>query len=541
MIERRKINRTADNDWLKSLLDNMSSAVVIYVTEKGGEDFRIIDMNPAAEKIEGVTKAKTIGKLVTKCFPGVRKFGLLDIFKRVNKTGRPEYQPASYYQDKIREGWRENHVFKLPSGELIVIYNDVSSKVKDQMRIWDSEAQYRATLDAIGDFIMVIDKEKRIILANKPLKEYLNGKGISEPEKKTIEKIFHAAANKLSSSVSKAITTKTTLNVEQAWKYKNEDRIFNITITPIVEGKNSDRIVIILRDITESKAATKALKISKEFNDTLLGFVPSAVFTVGEDRKILTWDSKAEAITGYKAEEVIGKDCSLIRAGGCDKNCSLQRILAKDFQDMKEGEIIDKKGDRHFIRKKIGSLESVSWSGKGLIECFEDISDRKIDEEKLRESAKEWSETFDAMTDGISIHDIDCTIINVNKKMCELLARPKEQIIGKRCFRIFHNTFAPPDYCPVEEARRTGQKQSKEIFEPRFGKWINIEASPIRGENGKLLRFVHLVKDISERKQAEQLLKDRNAELERFNSFAIGRELKMIELKKQLRDRGKDK
>jgi hypothetical protein len=52
-----------------------------------------------------------IGKGVMDVFPGVKQFGLLDVFRRVDKTGMSEHHPVSVYKDERIAGWRENYVY----------------------------------------------------------------------------------------------------------------------------------------------------------------------------------------------------------------------------------------------------------------------------------------------------------------------------------------------------------------------------------------------------------------------------------------------
>src|SRR4030043_123960 len=67
----------------KVLFENVCSAVAIYEARNDGEDFVFVDFNPAAEQIEHIKKEELIGKSVTDVFPGVKQFGLFDVFKRV--------------------------------------------------------------------------------------------------------------------------------------------------------------------------------------------------------------------------------------------------------------------------------------------------------------------------------------------------------------------------------------------------------------------------------------------------------------------------
>ena len=117
----------------KVLFDNVSSGVAIYEARNDGEDFVFADFNAAAEEIEHITKDKLIGKSVTEVFPGVKEFGLFEVFQRVYKTGTPEHLPISIYKDERVAGWRENYVYRLPSGQIVAVYDDVSARKRNEL------------------------------------------------------------------------------------------------------------------------------------------------------------------------------------------------------------------------------------------------------------------------------------------------------------------------------------------------------------------------------------------------------------------------
>ncbi len=112
----------------RSLFDTMESGVAVYKAIDDGEDFEILDVNNFAEKIENVKKEDIIGKKLTSVFPGVEKFGLLDVLRRVWKTGEPETHPASVYEDEQRQTLRENQVYKLSTGDIVAVYNTLSDE-----------------------------------------------------------------------------------------------------------------------------------------------------------------------------------------------------------------------------------------------------------------------------------------------------------------------------------------------------------------------------------------------------------------------------
>lgn len=127
----------------KILFDNISSGVAVYEARSNGEDFIFTGFNSAAEKIEHLKKEQLIGKSVLEVFPGVTEFGLFAVFQRVWKTGVPEYHPVSTYKDERIAGWRENYVFKLPSGEIIAVYDDVTKHKQSELAVRVSEQCFR--------------------------------------------------------------------------------------------------------------------------------------------------------------------------------------------------------------------------------------------------------------------------------------------------------------------------------------------------------------------------------------------------------------
>ena len=132
-ITEQKRPRTAmkeSEQLFRELFDNMSSGVAIYESPDNGQSFIFRNLNKAGLEPGQRRKDEVVGREVREVFPGVEALGLFEIFKRVWKTGIPEHHPSRMYKDDKIVLWVENYVCKLPSGELVAIYEDTTARKK---------------------------------------------------------------------------------------------------------------------------------------------------------------------------------------------------------------------------------------------------------------------------------------------------------------------------------------------------------------------------------------------------------------------------
>ncbi len=123
----------------RALFTQMPSGGVVYEAVKGGKDFIIKELNRSAEKIENIAEDEVTGRRLTNVFPGVKEFGLLDVLERVWMTGKAEFMPATVYIDEFHvDSWRENWVYKLPSGDIVSVFNDVTLHKKREEQLRDA-------------------------------------------------------------------------------------------------------------------------------------------------------------------------------------------------------------------------------------------------------------------------------------------------------------------------------------------------------------------------------------------------------------------
>jgi PAS domain S-box-containing protein len=251
----------------KVLFENVCSGVAIYETRNDGEDFVFVDFNPAAEKIDHIKKEELIGKSVAEVFPGVKQFGLFDVFQRVYKTGTPEHHPISVYKDERVAGWRENYVFRLPSGLIVAVYDDVSARKRTELVARMTDQCFRAIANYTYDWEVWVGPPGRVLWTN-PAAQRVTGYSIKEimamsdyptslvyeQDRDRIDRAFHSALKgSTGNDVQFRIVRKDgkVIWVEISWQ-----PIYNDSGDSLGHRES-------IRDITARKEAEEALKKTK--------------------------------------------------------------------------------------------------------------------------------------------------------------------------------------------------------------------------------------------------------------------------------------
>ncbi|MRR18003.1 MAG: PAS domain S-box protein [Deltaproteobacteria bacterium] len=124
------------------LFDHMSSGVAVYEAVRDGADFIILDLNASGRRITGVA-GDVIGRSVREVFPGVEDFGIFRIFQQVWRTGVAVSHPNARYQDGRLAFWAENYVYKLPSGQVVAMFDDITERTRAEKALRESEQRYR--------------------------------------------------------------------------------------------------------------------------------------------------------------------------------------------------------------------------------------------------------------------------------------------------------------------------------------------------------------------------------------------------------------
>lgn len=163
-----------DKQRYAELFNNMGNCVAVYEAIDDGEDFIIKEFNQAAENAEQVYSEEIIGKRLTEIFPGVKEFGILEAFTRVWKTGQAEDFPLSYYKDRRIEGWRKNYIYKLQTGEVVALYENLTERKKIENALSASMLSFFKLVEDNVDGMIILDHHGTVLYANTTAKEILH-------------------------------------------------------------------------------------------------------------------------------------------------------------------------------------------------------------------------------------------------------------------------------------------------------------------------------------------------------------------------------
>lgn len=152
ITEQRKALETMSQseEKFKQIFDNVGTGIAIYEVRDNGKSFIFKDINPAGERRSHVVREEILGKNVKEFFPMIVDMGLHDIFERVWKTGIPHTLPTTLYQDERISQWVENYVAKLPSGDIMAVYEDVTVRKMAEDELKKSEAELKKAQEVAG-------------------------------------------------------------------------------------------------------------------------------------------------------------------------------------------------------------------------------------------------------------------------------------------------------------------------------------------------------------------------------------------------------
>lgn len=133
---------------------------------------------------------------------------------------------------------------------------------------------------------------------------------------------------------------------------------------------------------------------------------------------------------------------------------------------------------------------------------------RKQTEDELRESREEWKGMFLSISDSVLILSPSHEILFANPASEKITGLTLDELTGRLCHEIFHESDAPPEECPMTRLLASEQPQTMEMEMQVVSGSFLVTVAPLFDSQGKLSRVIHIAKDITERKQAEREIRE---------------------------------
>jgi PAS domain S-box-containing protein len=542
-------SRLASSRLLASIVDSSDDAIFSKTL-----DGIITTWNTAAERMYGYQAGEIIGQHVSLLAPRDRVNETTDILERIRNGER-----VHHYETTRRTKDGAAIAISLTvspihdsAGHIVgasAIARDITERerVQEQAR---SAAQYaRSLIEASLDpLVVMVSPEGKITDVNEATirvtgvaRDELVGTDFSgyftEPD---------AARAAYRQVFAQGLVTDYPLTIRHSGGAPT-DVLYNGSVYKDAAGKVLGAFAA-ARDVTAQKRAIRELAEAKAFLDNLLQS-STKYSIIGKDlnRIILSWNEGARRNYGYTAEEIIGSDSSVLHTPEELASGAVDRLLTTAYRDgLAEGTFqrVRKDGSRFTASVVMTRRDDADGQPIGFLLMSNDISAKTRAEEQLRTASQYARSLLEATADPLMMISPEGKITDMNEATIRATGVTRDELVGTD----FSDYFTEPD------AARAGYRQ---VFAQGF---VTAYPLTIRHTGGALTDVLYnatvykdaagnvrgvfaAARDVTAQKRAERELAiqrarelDRLAELERFQKLTVGRELRMIELKKEIED-----
>jgi len=416
-------------------------------------------------------------------------------------------------------------------GEIVgfqLILIDITKRRKAEETLKESERKLRDVIENSPDAVVWVDTTGKITLVNKKgfeltgwSEQDLIGKNFMD-----VEALTQESKEKILEGFMKRIEGIDTPPYEVEIVTKNGEIIpAELSASLIFEGGKIVGTQSILRDLRERKRVEERLRESEERLRILIEYAPDGIFLYDSMGRFIDGNKQAEEMTGYKKEELIGRN--FLTAGLLPEKYVRKsvEVLAMNRSGQKTGplelELIRKDGTT--IPVEISTFP-VEREGKlEVIGIARDITEHKNMEEKFRESEERLRNLYESVPDALAVYvGREGHLIEYNKAFKKAYGYTDEELKGKTFLDFVH-----PDYHAmlIEEYRKEHPEEElpfvceiNGINKKGDPFPIEISVGPYR-KKGRVIGIEVIHRDISERKRAEEALRRSEEQARRLSEF----------------------
>ncbi len=434
------------------------------------------------------------------------------------------------------------------------IKEEIQVRRKTEELLKHSEQQYRTTVDSIGRAIHVVDENLSILFFNETFKQWNKELGFETKNLigRNLFDIFPFLSDSVRDVYQQVFDTGKMLITIETNELAGKRIITETRKIPILENNKVVRVITVIDDITERKLAEDALRESEEKFKALFKKNPAPQVYIDENLRILDINSHFKELFGYELDELKGKniDDVVVPKGMMEEAEEFNKRAKKGYfyqetvRKSKDGKNIPVsisgipitlKGRKQYItiyediterkkaenelekktnqlishRKKVEKLYGESEEArKSLLSILEDVTEKEND---LRESEERFQNIVTNTGDWIWETDTKGRYTYSSPIIKQVLGYDYKEMLGKHFYDFFH----PEEREKLKNAAFVTfrKKESFKNFINRNvhkdGHTVILETSgvPILDDNGNLLGYRGVDRDITERKRAEIIQK----------------------------------
>jgi PAS domain S-box-containing protein len=277
----------------------------------------------------------------------------------------------------------------------------------------------------------------------------------------------------------------------------------------------------ITRDISERAAAQQALLDSeRRFRVLVDGVIDYAIYMLDPSGVIVNWNTGAERLKGYSADEIVGQHFSRFytaedRAKGMPAR--VLDIAAREGRYEAEGWRVRKDGSRFWASVVVDAIRDKEGALEGFAKVTRDITERQAAQDALRDSERQFRRLVAGVTDYAFIMlDPNGIVVSWNAGAQRIKHYVAEEIIGQH----FSRFYTERDRAAGAPARALYAAMTEGRFEAEGWRvrkdgsmfWANAVIDAIHGEEGELIGFAKITRDITERRDAQTALQEAQAQ-----------------------------
>jgi PAS domain S-box-containing protein len=521
-----------ESEEFSSSLLNSSPIPIIVVNP----DTSVRYVNPALEKLTGFTSAEIIGRKAP--YPWWTEETLQ---KTSGDLAIAMRKGAKRIEELFQKKNGERFWVEITSGPImhngefkyyLANWVDITQSKQAEEALRESEEKHRSLINNVksGVFRGTPEPSGKFLEVN-PAMEEITGYSREELLQMNVADLYVNPEER--ESVLEEVASATG-KVTNELRFRKEDGTeIMISDTKVAVRDETGQILYfdgIVEDITERKRAEEALRREKERTEQYFNIAGVMLAILDADERITLINKKGCEILGYEEEELIGKNWydTLVPEETREKRRRNHHgLMAGDIKPVKywERPLLTKDGEKRLIGFYVTVVRDPSGQPIGVLLSGEDVTERKWAEEALQESEAQKRAILDGSPDGIRQVDTNLRILWANQ--ASLLRNP--DAIGQTCHKAFVYRDKPCVGCPSMKAIETGQIERGIMYQPfvigvRGEYYCEHIGVPIK-ENGKVVGVIQIVRDVTERKLAEEREKQLQQELYHSSRLAAIGEL----------------